>query len=59
METLKQERLMHALTIDMGNLCGQPVSEPGGGRASSLDANVNCVTCQLMLQQLRQAVQTP
>ena len=59
METLKQERLTHALTIDMGNLCGHPTSQPGGGRATSMDANVTCGTCKQMLAELRAAVTKP
>ena len=45
METLEQERRMHRMTIEMGNLCGAPISEPGNGRASSLWRSVNCPAC--------------
>ena len=45
METLAQERRIHRLTIDMGNLCGMPTAAPGGHRATSVGANVNCPDC--------------
>ena len=44
-ETLAQERLVHFLTIEMGNLCGQPTASPGGARASSEVRQVTCDAC--------------
>jgi hypothetical protein len=49
METLKQERLIHSLTLDMGNRCGYPTDKPGGGRATSADGNVTCQACREIL----------
>ena len=37
---------VHYMTIEMGNLCGQPSSEPGGGRASSVLSQVTCPACR-------------
>jgi hypothetical protein len=45
-ETLAQERREHYLTIEMGNLCGQPTSSPGGTRATSVSGNVTCEECR-------------
>jgi hypothetical protein len=37
--------VVHCLTVDMGNLCGVPSTEPGGGRATSAVAEVTCPEC--------------
>ena len=36
---------MHWLTIDLGNFCGQPSSEPHGGQATSDPTKVTCQDC--------------
>lgn len=40
---------VHALTLAMGNLCGEPTSSPAGGAASNVSRNVTCPACLLQL----------
>lgn len=46
---------MHLMTINMGNLCGRPASEPEGGRATSKRADVTCDGCLSLLDALDRA----
>jgi hypothetical protein len=47
-ETLAETRIVHLLTIDMGNRCGHPTG-PGGLRATSNSAHVTCPDCRQIL----------
>lgn len=44
---MKQD--MHLMTIQMGNFCGRPTSQPEGGRATSRREDVTCEACLSLL----------